>query len=78
MPLIWKHASLRDKRLVFKNLNEINYILIDNLNVPYNAKFFLLVLIMALIEGTTTYCLSFFANSFMYVSLIFLQRGQVH
>lgn len=59
MLLIWKHAFLRDKRLVFKNLNEINCILIDNLKVLYNAKFFLLLLILALIVGTTTYCLSF-------------------
>ena len=51
-------AFLRNKILVLKKLNIINYTLIFSLNMPYNVKFYLLLITLDLTVWATIYLLS--------------------
>lgn len=48
MTLLYEHAFLRDKMLVFEKLNSVHCNLISNPNMPHNVKFCLLLTTRAL------------------------------
>lgn len=48
MILLYEHAFLRDKMLVFEKLNSVHCSLISNPNMPYNVRFCLLLTTLAL------------------------------